>query len=116
MPLAGRKAFLFPDLGAYHAWAEKAAKLSEICHFTVSDILERIATEQDIKDGLDIADYLIRYPLQQFQIESSKTATIVTFKSGVKQWQVKLNEHDYPASWDKNYDDYGAEEAKIGFS
>ncbi|WP_224999712.1 DUF6371 domain-containing protein [Cesiribacter sp. SM1] len=82
LPLAGRKAFLFPDLGAYHAWAEKAAKLSDICHFAVSDILERIATEQDRKDGLDIADYLIRYPLQQFQRKGER-ASVVKFRRSV---------------------------------
>lgn len=46
---------LIPDLGAYDDWK----KISEKYGFQCSDMLELIATDEDRKNGLDIADYLI---------------------------------------------------------
>ena len=58
--LKGRTVIMWPKLGAYDLWNEKAQELSMIATVTVSDYLERIATEQERKDGLDIADYLLK--------------------------------------------------------
>jgi hypothetical protein len=58
--LKGRNVTLFPDLGAYEKWNSKANELSHIANFTVSDFLERNATEAERKEGLDLADYLIK--------------------------------------------------------
>lgn len=58
--LQGRKVMLFPDLGMFSNWREKAMTL--IRHgidATVFDFLEKEASEADKKAGLDIADYLL---------------------------------------------------------
>ncbi|GAB6395250.1 MAG: hypothetical protein MdMp024_1573 [Bacteroidales bacterium] len=59
-PLRGRKVILYPDAGMYNKWKEKAALLSTICDVSVSDLIERRATEDERKAGLDLADYLLR--------------------------------------------------------
>jgi hypothetical protein len=58
--LKGRTVTLFPDLNAFDKWKAKAQELSKIAKVTVSEYLEQIATEQERKDGLDIADYLLK--------------------------------------------------------
>lgn len=59
--LNGRNVELYPDLKGYNDWLDRAIELSHITRFTVSDYLERIATEEEREQGLDIADYLIRH-------------------------------------------------------
>lgn len=54
--LKNRKVFMFPDLGAYDHWSKKAKELG----FQISDLLEKNATEEQRKDGWDLADYLIK--------------------------------------------------------
>lgn len=61
--LKGRAVTLFPDLGAYNEWKV----YGDAYGFKTSDLLERIATEEERQRGLDIADYLTRYSLDQFQ-------------------------------------------------
>lgn len=58
--LSGRKVYLFPDVNATEKWQQKAHELAYITEFKVSDILEKIATDQDRQQGLDLADYLLR--------------------------------------------------------
>ena len=60
--LKGRNVILFPDLGAFDVWKEKGETIARRVGFTlsVSDTLERIATVEDRRDGLDIADYMIK--------------------------------------------------------
>ena len=55
--LQGRKVTLFPDLMACDKWKEIANGVSGV---TVSDVLERRASEADRAKGLDLADYLLR--------------------------------------------------------
>ena len=64
--LNGRSVVLFPDLNGFEKWSAKAKELSKIAHFTVSDLLERKATEAERQQGLDIADYLIRFDYREF--------------------------------------------------
>ncbi|PKV75882.1 DUF6371 domain-containing protein [Pontibacter ramchanderi] len=58
--LTGRQVTLFPDLGGYGAWKQKAQELQGIASFIVSDILERIASKEQQEEGLDIADFLLK--------------------------------------------------------
>lgn len=63
--LQGREVVLIPDLKAYKKWNNKAGELSHITSFKVCNVLEHIAKPEEKKEGLDIADYLlreIRYP------------------------------------------------------
>lgn len=59
--LAERRVSLYPDLGAFDAWQDRAKLLATVAaSVTVSDLLERIATDADRAAGLDLADYFTR--------------------------------------------------------
>jgi hypothetical protein len=61
--LKGRHVTLFPDLGAFDDWSNKIKELSKANNsvvFRVSDCLEGEATDNDRKNGLDIADFALR--------------------------------------------------------
>ena len=47
-------------------WSMKAQELSYIADFTVSDALEKIATDEEKAEGLDLADYLVRHDSSLF--------------------------------------------------
>lgn len=64
--LKGRNVVLFPDLNGFDKWSSKAKGLSHIAKFTISDLLERKATEEERKLGLDLADYLTRFDFREF--------------------------------------------------
>ena len=58
--LSGRDVILMPDLGATSEWQEKVQMLRPICRsVSVSSVLEDLATEEQRKQGLDIADFLL---------------------------------------------------------
>ena len=59
--LKDRDIVLFPDLGKFDKWTEKAREIQRIipCKIIVSDLLETNARPEDKARGLDIADYLI---------------------------------------------------------
>ncbi len=67
--LKGRSVTLFPDLQAYDDWIQKATDFSDIGFFQVSDLLQRSATDAERNQGFDLADYLIKFDYNQFQIE-----------------------------------------------
>ena len=48
------------NLCAFDYWDEKAREFSHIAAVEVSSVLEKIATPDERKSGLDIADYLLR--------------------------------------------------------
>ena len=73
--LKGRTVTLFPDLNGFDKWSSKAKELSHLTTFTVSDLLERKATETDRRQGLDIADYLLQFPVKAFQPQEIKLHT-----------------------------------------
>ena len=66
--LKGRTVTLFPDLNGFDKWSSKAKELSHLANFTVSDLLERKATEAERKQGFDLADYLIKYDYKAFAL------------------------------------------------
>jgi len=66
--LKGRSVTLFPDLNGFDKWSSKAKELSHLANFTVSDLLERKATEAERKQGFDLADYLIKFDYKAFAI------------------------------------------------
>lgn len=60
--LQNRKVILFPDLGkGFEEWKKQSAIIQSLMKISiyVSDILEKIATDEERLNGLDIADYLI---------------------------------------------------------
>lgn len=76
--LQGRTVILYSDLSAqkpgnpsaFELWSEKKKELSRLfpgIRFTISDLLERSATEAEREQGLDLADFLIRHDYRDFQ-------------------------------------------------
>lgn len=66
--LKGRTVILFPDLNGFEKWSKKAKELSHLAIFSVSDLLERKATEAEKKQGFDLADYLIKFDFKAFAL------------------------------------------------
>jgi len=64
--LMGRKVSLFPDIKGYSKWSAKAEELSHLADFTVSDLLETKASDQEREEGLDLADYLLKFNCHEF--------------------------------------------------
>jgi len=94
--LAGRKVVLFPDLNGFEKWSIKAKDFNNRMigtRFSVSDLLERSATEHERANGWDIADYLIKFDYRLFRAE----ATIEKIKS--EPIQLPLVENDDSINW-----------------
>jgi hypothetical protein len=83
--LQGRSVILYPDLNCFDKWSSKAKELSHITKFTVSDLLERFSTDQERKDGLDVADYLIRYDHLKFIVHTKLPTPFLAFESWVSK-------------------------------
>ena len=63
--LKERNVFLFPDLNGLERWKAKASELA-FPSLSIVDLFERIADEEELKLGLDIADYLMLYDYKDF--------------------------------------------------
>lgn len=58
--LKEREVILFPDLKATDGWRQRLPMLETICRrVTCSDLLEKMATDEQRSRGLDIADFLL---------------------------------------------------------
>lgn len=59
--LKGRNIILYPDLGKYQIWVEKAKEIRSVvgCKIEVAHFLDDLATESEKEQGLDLADYLV---------------------------------------------------------
>ena len=66
--LQNRKVVFFPDLKCFDLWTEKAKSLG-LKNYTISDLLESKANDTEKAQGLDIADYLLKYDFQKWKIE-----------------------------------------------
>jgi hypothetical protein len=64
--LQRRKVVLFPDLNQFDKWTDKAKELFPQGNCTIFDLLERKATEIERLQGLDLADYMVRYDYREF--------------------------------------------------
>jgi hypothetical protein len=65
--LKGKQVVLYPDLKCYDDWNKEAKKLSDIFSYTISDLLEKKATNEEREKGLDLADYLTRFDINKFK-------------------------------------------------
>jgi hypothetical protein len=65
--LTSRKVILFPDLGAFENWSTKAMKLSHLASIEVSSLLEKNAIPDELEKGLDLADYLERFKIEEIR-------------------------------------------------
>ena len=82
--LKNRKVVFYPDLGCYDLWSEKAKTLG-LSNYKISDLLETNATDEEKLQGLDLADYLLKYDYSKWRLKNLI----------VKQWK-KFN----PNFWD----------------
>jgi hypothetical protein len=104
--LYGRKVLLFPDLSktgkAFEDWSIKAKQLQELVPnsiFSVSDLLERNATEEQRLKGFDLADFLIMQDWKQFRKQSKRpesneytgiTNRIESIRNAIKEDQNRI--------------------------
>jgi len=91
--LKGRTVTLFPDLNGFDKWSSKAKELSHLTIFTVSDLLERKATEAEKKQGFDLADYLIKYDYKAFALpepEATEPPPVLLVSSDQKLTKVNI--------------------------
>lgn len=82
--LKGRTIIAFPDVDGYDLWRRKAAEMPEL-QITVSDLLERVATPEDRKNHIDIADLLIREMLNPTPREPSLEDIVAGLPDGAKR-------------------------------
>lgn len=66
--LAGRMVTLFPDLNAFEKWEVKSSILNSFASLTISDLLEKRACQVEKEQGLDLADYLLRFDFKEFAL------------------------------------------------
>jgi hypothetical protein len=98
--LKGRTVTLFPDLNGFDKWNNKAKELSRLATFTVSDLLERKASEAERKQGFDLADYLIKYDYKEFALpEATEPPPAVQPLIEVKPFEQP--ELPKPESWEQ---------------
>ena len=101
--LKGRTVTLFPDLNGFEKWSSKAKELSHIANFTISDLLERKATETEKKQGYDFADYLIKCDYKAFAIaEPEATDTPPAVQPLVEVNVIEQLELQKPESWEQD--------------
>lgn len=70
--LKNRNVILVPDLNAFDKWQDKISSSLQTYKFRVSTILEKVATDEERKKGLDIADFLIRVNYNYFLKHNKK--------------------------------------------
>jgi hypothetical protein len=75
--LKGRTVVLYPDLNAYDKWRIKGDEFG----FKTSKVLENKATEDEKKQGLDIADYLLRVNISKIHSKSGDSSDLSTKKT-----------------------------------
>jgi hypothetical protein len=66
-PLRNREVVLFPDLGAEESRATKVLTLRKHGFDCSISSLRGIASEEDVPNGYDLADYLLKWSVEEFQ-------------------------------------------------
>ncbi len=106
--LAGRTVVIYPDLGAFDEWKEKAKILGTVCSYQVSELLEQKAQGNDLNEGYDIADYFIKpkeEPIQAQEPEPEASPHADGLPQGWKYevfpngHKVLIDNDGLPATW-----------------
>jgi len=105
--LKGQSVTLFPDLNGFDKWSNKAKELSHLATFTVSDLLERKASEAERKQGFDLADYLIQFDYKAFAVpEPPQPALSFLHSTRVRArlglYDISKPEQPKPESWEQD--------------
>ena len=72
-PLRGREVILFPDLGAEDSWTSKMLTLRKHGIDCSISSLRGIASVEDVANGYDLADYLVKWSVDEFQPRPNQT-------------------------------------------
>lgn len=110
--LKKRNVILYPDVSKprpgrptmFDRWNKKAKELSRLfpgTRFNVSDLTERKATESERQQGLDLADYLIRFDYKAFQ-KAEQTEPLKQNFEQPQQKETKKEQEIKPCK-EKNY-------------
>ena len=71
--LRGRTVSLFPDLGATDYWRGKIPMMRQLgIYAQLYDYLERAATDEQRRQGLDIADFLLDIETDEGKLEQMR--------------------------------------------
>jgi hypothetical protein len=76
--LKNRELTIYPDLGVYQDWKEKAKILEPVCRYRVSDLLEQKAQGKDWEAGFDIADFFLK-PKEEKLVPASPESLPASF-------------------------------------
>jgi|ERR1035437_680690 predicted phosphatase len=88
--LSSRRVTLFPDLNGFEKWSAMAKELSHLASFNVSELLEHKATEIEREQGLDLADYLLRFYYKEFiEPEPVETAEFAELSKIINPFNIK---------------------------
>ena len=71
--LKGRKVIVYPDLGCYEKWRDKAYLYQNDMKISISRMLEKNANELERVNGYDLADYLLQFDLNEFKIKMGES-------------------------------------------
>jgi len=71
--LKGREVIIYPDLGCYEKWRDKAYLYRNDMKISISRILEQNANELGKLNGYDLADYLLQFDLNEFKIKMGQS-------------------------------------------
>jgi hypothetical protein len=105
--LKARNVTLFPDLNCFDKWKRKAKELA--MGFKVSDLLETSATETEKQEGMDLADYLLKFNPAAFAApactfdapEATASLFADSFNIDINQIQWRVNRPAKRPAWDK---------------
>jgi len=104
--LKGRTVTLFPDLNGFDKWSSKAKELSHLAIFTVSDLLERKTTEAERKQGLDLADFLIKFDYKEFALPKPEATEppppVKPFEQTEPVYDFSKPEQPKPENWEQD--------------
>lgn len=98
--LKGHSVILFPDVQGFEQWTEKAKELSPILEIKVSDLLERKATKEERRGKLDLADYLLRYKIEDFQGTPKVSDPLQPYYEIFLGQEILMSPKGFPLSWD----------------
>ena len=90
--LSGRTVVMFPDVDGYEEWCAKAKEMP-YCRVTVSDVLERMATDEEREAQIDIADWLINDLKEEDELSPSERC-LMRFKEMNPAIGLLINEFD----------------------
>ena len=98
-PLIGRQVILYPDLGAYNDWEDKAHHLDNVCEYTLSTLLEDKAQGQDWNKGYDIADYFLKQRLASEQVKEDELPDGWSYHTLPGGGETLIDADGLPALW-----------------